>query len=97
MLNAAGFLMIALGLIGLVLPIMPTIPFLLAGVALLGRDHPVVRPFIKRLDRWRKSIRWKREEEKLHTRDKHTAGGASNRDQLPAVSSQAEGDERSVE
>ncbi|MBA2703656.1 MAG: DUF454 family protein [Blastocatellia bacterium] len=54
--NAAGFLMIALGLIGLVLPIMPTIPFLLAGVALLGRDHPVVRPFIERLDRWRKSI-----------------------------------------
>ena len=55
--------MIALGLIGLVLPIMPTIPFLLAAVALLGRDHPLVRPFIERLDRWRKSIRWKREEE----------------------------------
>jgi uncharacterized membrane protein YbaN (DUF454 family) len=53
----AGLLMIALAVIGVLLPIMPTVPFLFAGVALLGRDHPAVRPFMDRFDRWRKSRR----------------------------------------
>jgi uncharacterized membrane protein YbaN (DUF454 family) len=54
---ATGFLMIALGIIGLFVPLMPTVPFLFAAVAMLGRDHPAVRPFTSRLDRWRNSRR----------------------------------------
>lgn len=48
-----GFALIALGLAGVLLPIMPGMPFLLIGAALLGHDHPLVRPFKKRLERWR--------------------------------------------
>lgn len=50
-----GFLMIGIGVIGTILPVMPGFPFLLAGAALLGKDHPIVRPFAERLARRRKS------------------------------------------
>ncbi|MEN3331815.1 MAG: hypothetical protein V7641_1180 [Blastocatellia bacterium] len=49
----AGVMLITIGLIGLVLPIIPGIPLLLAGVAAMGRDHPLLRPVMARLDRWR--------------------------------------------
>ena len=41
--NAAGLSLLALGAVGLVLPIVPGVPLLVAAVAILGRDHPVVR------------------------------------------------------
>jgi uncharacterized membrane protein YbaN (DUF454 family) len=50
----AGFALIIAGLIGIVLPIIPGIPMLIAGVALLGSEHPLVRPFARRFERWRK-------------------------------------------
>ncbi len=51
---AAGYLMMVLAVIGVVVPILPTVPFLLAGAALLGREHPLIRPFMQRLNNWRK-------------------------------------------
>jgi uncharacterized protein len=53
----AGVTLITIGLVGIVLPIIPGIPLLLAGVATMGRDHPWLRPVMARLDRWRK--RWR--------------------------------------
>lgn len=51
----AGMLLIGLGLVGTVLPVIPGIPLLLAGVALLGTNHPWVRPFVARLRLWRRN------------------------------------------
>jgi uncharacterized protein len=46
-----GVLLIVAGLVGLVLPIIPGIPMLVAGVLTLGTDHPWVRPITARLRR----------------------------------------------
>ena len=48
-----GVLLLALGVVGCVLPIVPGIPLLIAGAALLGPRHWLVRPFADRLRRWR--------------------------------------------
>ena len=50
----AGHLLLAVGLVGLVLPIIPGIPLLVAGAALLGPKNPIVRPFFARLRWWRR-------------------------------------------
>jgi hypothetical protein len=50
----AGVALIVLGLLGMVLPVLPGIPFLLAGGALLGTNHPWVRPFMVRFRLWRR-------------------------------------------
>lgn len=39
--TSAGLILIVAGGLGLVLPIVPGIPLLLAGFATLGTDHPV--------------------------------------------------------
>ncbi|MGA9768625.1 MAG: hypothetical protein WBV94_06275 [Blastocatellia bacterium] len=49
-----GCTLIFIGLLGMVLPIIPGIPILVAGVAILGTDHPIVRPFARRFERLRK-------------------------------------------
>jgi uncharacterized membrane protein YbaN (DUF454 family) len=41
--NVCGYLLIAAGVAGFVLPIIPGIPLLLGGAALLGSDHALVR------------------------------------------------------
>ncbi len=51
--TVAGVILITVGLIGLVLPIIPGIPLLIAGVATMGRDHPLLRLVFARLNRWR--------------------------------------------
>jgi uncharacterized membrane protein YbaN (DUF454 family) len=50
----AGLLLIIVGLVGMLLPVMPGIPFLIAGVAMVGVDHPVLRPFRRLLARFRR-------------------------------------------
>jgi uncharacterized membrane protein YbaN (DUF454 family) len=35
-----GYTLIIVGLIGFLIPIMPSVPFLLAGAALVGKDDP---------------------------------------------------------
>jgi hypothetical protein len=48
-----GVTLITIGMIGILLPIIPGIPLVLAGVATMGRDHPLLRPVFERLNRWR--------------------------------------------
>jgi uncharacterized membrane protein YbaN (DUF454 family) len=45
----AAYLCLALGVVGLALPLLPGIPLLIVGVALLGPRHP----FRRFLARWR--------------------------------------------
>jgi uncharacterized membrane protein YbaN (DUF454 family) len=56
--SIAGFTCLGLGLIGIVLPLIPGIPLLIAGSAILGTDHVAVRPFSRLLEYlkrgWRK-------------------------------------------
>jgi uncharacterized membrane protein YbaN (DUF454 family) len=52
--TVAGVALVGLGLIGMLVPVLPGIPLLLAGVALLGSDHPWVRPCMARLRSWRR-------------------------------------------
>jgi hypothetical protein len=48
-----GCTLIFLGLLGMILPIIPGIPILVAGVAMLGTDHPIVRPFARKFEQLR--------------------------------------------
>jgi uncharacterized protein len=41
--QTGGVALIVIGIAGCLLPILPGIPFLLAGVAVLGTDHVLVR------------------------------------------------------
>jgi uncharacterized membrane protein YbaN (DUF454 family) len=50
----AGVLLVTLGVIGMLMPVLPGIPLLVAGVALLGSNHPWVRPLVARLRLWRR-------------------------------------------
>jgi uncharacterized protein YqgC (DUF456 family) len=50
--TAAGLVLIVVGVAGLVLPVLPGIPILIAGLALLGTDHPVRVAVTRRLQRW---------------------------------------------
>jgi uncharacterized membrane protein YbaN (DUF454 family) len=50
--QAAGCGLLLLGVSGLLLPFIPSIPFLLAGAAVLGHSHPLVRPWHARLVSW---------------------------------------------
>ena len=57
----AGVLLVVLGVLGCVLPVIPGIPLLIAGVALLGPQHPLIRPFAERIERWRAAARAQRD------------------------------------
>jgi uncharacterized membrane protein YbaN (DUF454 family) len=50
--SAAGLVLVVVGVAGLVLPILPGIPILIAGLALLGTDHPLRVAITRRLHRW---------------------------------------------
>ena len=41
--NVSGMILIVIGLAGVLLPIVPGVPLLLAGAAILGPKHAVVR------------------------------------------------------
>jgi uncharacterized membrane protein YbaN (DUF454 family) len=45
----AGKALVAVGIAGTVLPVLPGIPFLIAGIALLGTDHPISRAVVDRI------------------------------------------------
>ncbi len=53
-----GLILIGLGVIGMLLPIIPGIPLLIAGVAVVGTNHPWIRPVMVRLRAWRR--KWNR-------------------------------------
>jgi len=48
----AGLVLLVVGGAGLVLPILPGIPLMIAGLALLGSDHPLHVAIRRRLERW---------------------------------------------
>ncbi|HSB78614.1 MAG TPA: hypothetical protein VLM91_07500 [Candidatus Methylomirabilis sp.] len=48
-----GFSLIGVGAIGMLLPLLPGIPLVLAGVALVGADHPRIQWLKSHLRRWR--------------------------------------------
>ena len=57
LLRTAGvFVLILVGLVGVLLPVLPGLPLLILGIAILGLDHPVVRP-VRRLIAWLSRLR----------------------------------------
>jgi uncharacterized membrane protein YbaN (DUF454 family) len=54
--EATGFALVIAGLLGMLLPLIPGAPLLLAGVAVLGTSHPRIQPWIERIERWRCSL-----------------------------------------
>jgi hypothetical protein len=55
--GVVGVLFLVVGVLGLVLPVIPGVPILIAGVALLGQQHPLVRPVAEYIERWREARR----------------------------------------
>ncbi len=51
--QAAGYALLALGVIGFLLPFIPSLPLFLGAAAILGHDHPIIRPCRERLLVWR--------------------------------------------
>jgi uncharacterized membrane protein YbaN (DUF454 family) len=49
--SLSGYGLLLLGVAGCLLPVIPGIPFLLAGAAVLGWDHWAVRPWAKYIRR----------------------------------------------
>lgn len=47
-----GYALLAAGIAGVLLPVIPGTPFLIAAVAVLGSDHRVIRPWKERIRRW---------------------------------------------
>jgi hypothetical protein len=52
--TVGGFTLIGVGIIGTLLPIIPGIPMVIAGVALVGPGHRALRPVMTRIERWRR-------------------------------------------
>jgi hypothetical protein len=48
-----GVSLMVLGVIGVLVPVIPGLPLLLAGAAILGAEHPLVRPLMGRVKAWR--------------------------------------------
>lgn len=48
-----GIVLCAVGVVGTLVPIVPGVPIVLAGLALMGSDHPLVVKLKERLKRWR--------------------------------------------
>ena len=51
-----GTALVGVGVVGVMLPIVPGWPFLLAAVALLGPDHRLTRPFVGLVQRARSLV-----------------------------------------
>jgi uncharacterized membrane protein YbaN (DUF454 family) len=49
----AAYVCLLVGVAGLLLPLLPGIPFLLIGMKLLGPDHPITRPIVSLVRRFR--------------------------------------------
>lgn len=50
-----GIAMCVIGVAGTLVPVIPGVPIILAGVALMGTDHPLVRKVKERFQKWRDS------------------------------------------
>jgi uncharacterized protein len=50
--KAGGWALLAIGIAGCVLPVIPGIPFLIAGLIILARDYEWARFALRRVKRW---------------------------------------------
>ncbi len=50
--KAGGWALIAVGIAGCILPVIPGIPFLIAGLIILARDYAWARFALRRVKRW---------------------------------------------
>ena len=50
--EASGFALLVAGLVGIVVPIIPGIPLLLAGGLILGPKYPAILRAVRRVRRW---------------------------------------------
>lgn len=48
-----GIALCVVGVAGMLLPVVPGVPIILAGFALIGSDHPIVRNLKEWIERWR--------------------------------------------
>jgi len=55
-----GIALCVIGLASTLVPIVPGVPIVLAGLALMGSDHPLMRNLKERLRRWRDSRKYSR-------------------------------------
>jgi uncharacterized membrane protein YbaN (DUF454 family) len=58
----AGWSLIAVGVVGLFLPILQGFLFILSGLAILSTESPWARRLLDKLKAWRKSLRNKKSE-----------------------------------
>jgi len=49
--TVGGYSLIVIGIIGLFIPIMPTVPFLLGAAFMLGWEHKAIKPWIGYLEK----------------------------------------------
>ena len=47
-----GLVLCVVGIAGTLLPVIPGVPIILAGITLMGSDHPIVRNIKGRWQRW---------------------------------------------
>lgn len=47
-----GIALCVVGIVGTLLPVVPGAPIILAGLALMGSDHPIVRNVKERIKQW---------------------------------------------
>ncbi|HEU4389822.1 MAG TPA: hypothetical protein VFV34_18595 [Blastocatellia bacterium] len=59
-----GFALIVAGVLGVMLPIIPGTPLLIAGVALVGTDHPKIQFFVRWIERFTKRKLFQPKDEK---------------------------------
>lgn len=45
----SGFILIGIGLLGFLIPIMPSVPLIVAGIALVGADNPKLQPILEKI------------------------------------------------
>jgi uncharacterized protein YqgC (DUF456 family) len=50
-----GIALCVIGTAGTLVPVIPGMPMIFAGVALMGTDHPLVRKLKERFQKWRDS------------------------------------------
>lgn len=73
--RASGWTLVVLGVIGCVLPVLPGIPLLLGGLALLSTEYSWAEKALRRLKAWVERARLRRGREQTRTSPEVSAQG----------------------